>query len=203
MSAPVEIEIAFADIAALAAALADPEARKLVPGAAALGGSTPRPGDLVSLVVRIADRQQAFRAHARVEGSGPALGFALLPEEDHVRELLAAAARGESVPYAHRYGRRRRTQLTVEYDGPGGTTVSGQTRDVGEGGLSVLCPTPAPAGSELTLRIHGGGAGAVVVRGRVVGSRGGPPEPYMSIELRFASREEARAYRTWFERVDG
>lgn len=158
-------------------------------------------GEIVALVLHLHDKEYEFRTLAMVLDA-PASGdleIEILPEESHVRELLEAYSRGEGIPYAHRYGRRARLALRVEFAMPSGSFRAAMTRDIGEGGAWILCGDPPAVGETVTLRIHPPDDSAGIdIESRVVASRRSQAESGIGVEFRFADRAAARDYQKWF-----
>ncbi len=91
------------------------------------------------------------RVHSR-PGLPAGLGLEFLATEGRVRDLLVGYARGESIPYAERAGRRISAQLETTFRHPGGK-VSGVSVDLSTGGLFMRTEETLPEGTRGTLHL--------------------------------------------------
>lgn len=114
-------------------------------------------GALVSLQIRFEAEEREFRAHGHVidlrTGDAPAARVAIVPEEVSRRELILAAARGESVPYFRRNARRITLELRVQLTSENGVKLQGVTREVSARGMMLLTDPVLERGELVALRI--------------------------------------------------
>ena len=201
-----EISAEWADAKELAHSMPAPESRRI--GIQKVrrsdDGAAVGKGEIVALTLRLHDKELEFRTLAVVTAtplSGD-LEVELLPEEEHVAELLASYMRGEGIPYAHRYGRRARLRLRIEFTVAGGPARPAVTRDLGEGGAWILIDDPPALGVEVALKIFSPDSRPELpLDARVVATSNTRPEAGMGVEFQFKDRAAAREFQRWFGEI--
>lgn len=153
------------------------------------------PGQVVSLVIVLQDRQARFHLHATVRErilarERPGMVFQFLDEEPLRQELLLACAQGESVPYLRRRSERVRYSLPVKYRSPGARVQETTSTEVGSGGIHLNLAEPPALESLLDLEICFPVEEWVKVRGRVASRISGGPQRGSGIEFLFDSRAQ-------------
>jgi len=104
-------------------------------------------GKLVLVLMRFLDRGLDFHLHARVVGRptlrhGSGIVVEFLPEEQHRRKLVVAAASGAPVPYQQRRSERLPVALEIKVKPETGGRIDAVATDISEDGCRLQFGAP-------------------------------------------------------------
>lgn len=165
-------------------------------------------GELVSVDIRLLDRDAEFHLHGRIVGrtlrhGRRGLRVALLEEERDRRELVLLCARGQSVPYFRRRYPRVPCCLPAWVAAPHNEEFETTVVTIAEGGAGLTLVSDAIwQDAMVTVSIEfEAGASPLALRSRVASIRRAGLQAGIGVEFLFESREREEALHRHVARI--